>query len=208
MINKKLAGLLLVPLMGATMGMSQAATPSASQTLSATLGSLINITANGGVISTSMNVDTGNLAAPLTPAFSVQTNGAQSLYLQAATASSTVANEVAFFEQGSQVYVILSNIASGQLPTTAAVANCKVASPDATLNPNAIAYNVTGVVLTGASTSTPVFDAVKNQYDVNVNAGETEAVTTIATTALPTTYSYLDTAGTYQAVVTLTNTTL
>lgn len=208
MINKKLAGLLLVPLIGATMGMANAATPSASQTLSVTLGSLVNITTDGGVTTASMDVDTGNLSTALTSKFKIQTNQAQTLYVNATTASSTTPNTVAFFKQGANIYVVLSNIGATQKPTDAAITDCKAATPNPDNNSNAIAYNVTGVTLTGATTTTPTYDATKNQYVISANPGQTSATTTIATTALPTTYSYMDTAGTYQAVVTLSNVSL
>ena len=52
------------------------------------------------------------------------------------------------------------------------------------------------------------YDTTKNQYNVTVNGGTTIATTTTGTTPYTNTYSFLDKAGTYQAVMTLTSTSL
>lgn len=129
----------------------------------------------------------------------------QQLYLQATTTG--VAGSVnALFQQGTQVYVVFSNTTVGKVPTAAAIADCKVASPTASNNANAIAYPISSVAFTNGGTST--YDATKNQYNVTVNGGTTIATTTTGTAPYANTYSFADNAGTYQAVVTLTSTTL
>lgn len=209
MINKKLACLLAAPLLSGIIQMSAdaALSSSASQTVQATLGTYLDIQAitDGTVLSTTIAPETGNLAASLISKFQARLNSpTQALYLQATAESATNPIEIAFFQQGGNQYLILANI--GNKPTTAAIADCKVATPNPTVNVNAIAYPVTSVALTNSGTST--YDNAKNQYDVDIVAGETIATTTIGTAAIPLTYSYLDTAGTYQAILTLTSTSL
>lgn len=208
MINKKLAGLLILPaILGAT-NMSHAISNTASQTLQATLGTYLDITAQttGAVLTTTIAPDTGNLTAALISKFQVNLNtDSQQLYLQATTANST-GNVNALFQQGNQVYVVFSNTATGKLPTAAAITDCKSAAPTATNNANAIAYPIASVSLSNTGTAT--YDATKNQYNVTVNGGSTVARTTTGTAPYANTYSFADNAGTYQAIMTLTSTSL
>lgn len=208
MINKKLAGLLIFPAMMAAMNMSHAISSSASQTLQATLGTYLDITpvTSGAVTTTAITPDTGNLAAALVSKFQVNLNtDSQQLYLQATTAGAA-GNVNALFQQGSQVYVVFSNTATGKLPTAAAITDCKDAAPTATNNANAIAYPIASVALTNSGTAT--YDATKNQYNVTVNGGTSVATTTTGTAPYANTYSFNDNAGTYQAIMTLTATSL
>lgn len=208
MINKKLAGLLILPALISAMNMSHAISNTASQTLQATLGTYLDITpvTSGAVTTTTIAPDTGNLAAALVSKFQVNLNtDSQQLYLQATTAGAA-GNVNALFQQGSQVYAVFSNTASGKLPTAAAITDCKAAAPTAANNANAIAYPIASVALTNSGTST--YDATKNQYNVTVNGGTTVATTTTGTAPYANTYSFADNAGTYQAIMTLTSTTL
>lgn len=209
MLNKKLAGLLLIPALAATMNASHAIGGSASQTLTATLASYVDIEPNpvGAVTATTITPATGNLATAFVSKFIVTLNdAAQDIYLQATTASATNPTEVAFFEQGGNTYAILSNTTLGKLPTTAAVADCKVAAPTAADNANAIAYPMATVVVDNGGTAT--YDNTKNQYTVAANPGMSNLTATSGTVPVANTYSYADTAGTYQAIVTLTATSL
>lgn len=208
MINKKLAGLLILPAMLGAMNMSHAISNTASQTLQATLGTYLDITAqtSGAVTTTTITPDTGNLAAALVSKFQVNLNtDSQQLFLQATTAGAA-GNVNALFQQGTQVYAVFSNTASGKLPTAAAITDCKSAAPTAANNANAIAYPIESVALTNTGTAT--YDATKNQYNVTVNGGTTIATTTTGTAPYAGTYSFADNAGTYQAIMTLTSTTL
>ncbi len=208
MINKKLIGLLILPVTLLTINTSHAISNTASQTLQATLGTYLDITAvtSGATTATTIAPDTGNLAAALVSKFQVNLNtDNQQLFLQATTASST-GNVNALFQQGSQVYAVFSNTASGKAPTAAAITDCKSATPTATTNVNAIAYPIANVTLTNSGTAT--YDATKNQYNVTVNGGTTVATTTTGTAPYANTYSYNDNSGTYQAIMTLTSTTL
>lgn len=206
MNTKKLSKLLLATtLMFGLTGvmMSAQAATSATQTLQATLGSFVDITPdNTAVLSATIDTTTGNLSNTLVSKFDIELNGATTLYLRANADSSTT-TEQAFFENGSDVFVVLTNTVNK--PTVAAITDAKSATPDALNNANVMAYNVTGVVLTGATTAAPTFNSTSSQYEIAGEAGVSNAATTIATTVVPTTYSYLDTAGTYQAIVTLSS---
>ncbi len=208
MINKKLAGLLILPAILGTINTSHALSNTASQNLQATLDTYLDITAltSGAVLTTTIAPDTGNLAAALVSKFQVNLNtDNQQLYLQATTASST-GNVNALFQQGIEVYMIFSNTTTGKLPLTAAITDCKAATPVAANNANAIAYPIASVELTNGGSLN--FDATKNQYNITVNGGSTIATTTTGTTPYANTYSFADNAGTYQAIMTLTSTTL
>lgn len=208
MISKKLAGLLVIPAMLGTLNASHAISSNASQVLQCTLGTYLDITAqtSGATTTTTIIPDTGNLTAALVSKFKINLNtDSQDLYLQGKTTGA--AGDVnALFRQGSQTYVVFSNTASGKLPTAAAIADCKTASPTATNNANAIAYPIASVSLDNGGTAN--YDNSKNQYNVDVNGGTTIATTTTGTTPYANTYSFQDNAGTYQAIMTLTSTSL
>lgn len=208
MVSKKLAGLLVIPAMLGTLNASHAISSNASQVLQCTLGTYLDITAqtSGATTTTTIIPDTGNLTAALVSKFKINLNtDSQDLYLQGKT--TCAAGDVnALFRQGSQTYVFFSNTASGKLPTAAAIADCKTASPTATNNANAIAYPIASVSLDNGGTAN--YDNSKNQYNVDVNGGTTIATTTTGTTPYANTYSFQDNAGTYQAIMTLTSTSL
>lgn len=208
MVSKKLAGLLVIPAMLGTLNASHAISSNASQVLQCTLGTYLDITAqtSGATTTTTIIPDTGNLTAALVSKFKINLNtDSQDLYLQGKTTGA--AGDVnALFRQGSQTYVVFSNTASGKLPTAAAIADCKTASPTATNNANAIAYPIASVSLDNGGTAN--YDNSKNQYNVDVNGGTTIATTTTGTTPYTNTYSFQDNAGTYQAIMTLTSTSL
>ncbi len=208
MINKNLAGLLIIPAMIGAINSSHAISNTASQTLQCTLGTYLDITpqTSGAVTTTTITPDTGNLTAALVSKFKINLNtDSQDLFLQGKTTGA--AGDVnALFRQGSQVYVVFSNTASGKVPTAAAIADCKTASPTATNNANAIAYPIASVALDNGGSSN--YDNTKNQYNVDVNGGTTIATTTTGTTPYANTYSFQDNAGTYQAIMTLTSTSL
>lgn len=208
MVSKKLAGLLVIPAMLGTLNASHAISSNASQVLQCTLGTYLDITAqtSGATTTTTIIPDTGNLTAALVSKFKINLNtDSQDLYLQGKTTGA--AGDVnALFRQGSQTYVVFSNTASGKLPTAASIADCKTASPTATNNANAIAYPIASVSLDNGGTAN--YDNSKNQYNIDVNGGTTIATTTTGTTPYTNTYSFQDNAGTYQAIMTLTSTSL
>ncbi len=204
-MKKKLLTTTLIMGALAISGVANAATPSATQQLQCTLGAYINITPdNTAVTSATINVDSGVLSNPLTSKFNIQLNSPQTLYLRANALSKSNTNEKAFFQNGTDVYVILAHTTNK--PTVAAMNNAKSGSAAADQNPNVIAYKVTGVTLGGTSSDvTPSYDEDSYQYEIAALPGLSSATTTIATSIAPNTYSYLDTAGTYQAVVTLSS---
>lgn len=208
MISKKFAGLLVIPVMLCTINASHAISNTASQILQCTLGTYLDITpqTSGAVTTTTITPDTGNLTAALVSKFKINLNtDSQDLYLQGKTTGA--AGDVnALFRQGSQTYVVFSNTASGKVPTAAAIADCKTASPTATNNANAIAYPIASVTLDNGGSAN--YDGTKNQYNIDVNGGTTIATTTTGTTPYSNTYSFQDNAGTYQAIMTLTSTSL
>ncbi len=208
MISKKFAGLLVIPAMLCTINASHAISNTASQILQCTLGTYLDITpqTSGAVTTTTITPDTGNLTAALVSKFKINLNtDSQDLYLQGKTTGA--AGDVnALFRQGSQTYVVFSNTASGKVPTAAAIADCKTASPTATNNANAIAYPIASVTLDNGGSAN--YDGTKNQYNVDVNGGTTIATTTTGTTPYANTYSFQDNVGTYQAIMTLTSTSL
>lgn len=208
MINKNLAGLLIIPAMIGAINSSHAITNTATQTLQCTLGTYLDITPQtcGAVTTTTITPATGNLTAALVSKFKINLNtDSQDLFLQGKTTG--VAGDVnALFRQGSQVYVVFSNTTSGKVPTAAAIADCKTASPTAKNNANAIAYPIANVDIDNGGSAN--YDNSKNQYNVDVNGGTTIATTTTGTTPYANTYSFQDNAGTYQAIMTLTSTSL
>lgn len=203
--TKKLSRLLLATtlMVGLGAGMSAQAATVATQTLQCTLAAYVNITPdNSAVTSATIDGDTGALSNPLTSKFNIQLNADQNLYLRASAASSS-STERAFFKNGADTYVVLAHTTNK--PTVAAITDAKSATPTAANNSNVIAYKVTGITLTGATTAAPTYDVPTSQYTIAGKAGATAATTTIGTVAEANTYSYNDTAGTYQSIVTLTS---
>ena len=208
MVSKKLAGLLLIPALLGTINASHAISSNASQILQCTLGTYLDITpqTSGAVTTTTITPDTGNLTAALVSQFKINLNtDSQDLYLQGKTTGAG-GDVNALFRQGSQTYVVFSNTASGKIPTAASIADCKTSNPTATNNANAIAYPIANVTLTNGGSAS--YDNSKNQYELDVNGGTTVATTTTGTTPYANTYSFQDNAGTYQAIMTLTSTSL
>lgn len=179
-----------------------------TQILHATLLPFVDIQTEGDkTLEKSIDGASGNLNEAFSSNFQITANGELDLYLYAKTTDSTSTRN-AFFKNGDQVYVVLSHIGS-ILPTSEAVDDIINGSTSAANNANAIAYPVTGVTLTGATEGTGVYydDADKKYYKFQVSPGVTHANTTVAQTAMPNTYSLDDRSGTYEAVVTLSNST-
>ena len=207
MISRKFAGFLIIPALLGSINASHAISNTASQILQCTLGTYLDITPElgGAVTTTAIAPDTGNLNTALVSKFKINLNtDCQKLYLQGKTGAGGDVN--ALFRQGNQTYVVFSNTASGKVPTAAAIADCKTASPTATGNANAIAYPIASITLDNGGRAN--YDNNKNQYKLDVNAGTTIATTSTGTTPYANTYSFQDNAGTYQAIMTLTSTSL
>ena len=175
-----------------------------TQILRATLPAFVDIKAETDIQTKTIDPATGNLDSGFSSVFTIQANDKVDLYLTA-KADTEAGYDKAFFKKAGVVYVILTNTA--KKPTTAALADIKTGSAVPANNPNAIAYPVTGVNIAGATTVEPQYNDGKNQYEFTVNPGVTTATTTISAAVDSTTYSFDDNAGTYEAYVTLTDTT-
>ncbi len=175
-----------------------------TQILRATLPAFVDIKAETDIQTKTIDPATGNLDSGFLSVFTIQANDKVDLYLTA-KADTEAGYDKAFFKKAGVVYVILTNTA--KKPTTAALADIKTGSAVPANNPNAIAYPVTGVNIAGATTVEPQYNDGKNQYEFTVNPGVTTATTTISAAVDSTTYSFDDNAGTYEAYVTLTDTT-
>ncbi|MFI3299910.1 MAG: hypothetical protein R3Y28_00670 [Candidatus Gastranaerophilales bacterium] len=211
MIRRKLlvAGLLMAGFVATGFTTTAQAATSAEQILQVELGGFVDIEADdkGSCLSGDIDTDTGKLEKDLTSKFDIKANCKQDLYLYA-KAGSASGPQNAFYEDDGAVYVALASI--DNVPTDSAFNNVVAGNAsNADDNPNVIAYQVSGVALSGASSgNTPVFSNTEKQYEINAEPGLTSATTTIATDVALNTYSYVDTAGTYQATVTLTSTSL
>ena len=175
-----------------------------TQILRATLPAFVDIKAETDIQTKTIDPATGNLDSGFSSVFTIQANDKVDLYLTA-KADTEAGYDKAFFKKAGVVYVILTNTA--KKPTTAALADIKTGSAVPANNPNAIAYPVTGVNIAGATTVEPQYNDGKNQYEFTVNPGVTTATTSISAAVDSTTYSFDDNAGTYEAYVTLTDTT-
>lgn len=175
-----------------------------TQILRAKLPSYVDISAEAEIQEQNINPQTGNLESCFSSVFTVKANDKLNLYLHAKTNTNS-GYDNAFFQKGENVYVILSNI--DHKPNSSSIADIKTGSATPENNPNAIAYPVMGVVLGGATTTETKYNSAKNQYEFSVNPGITTATTTVSPSVDSSTYSYNDRAGTYEAYVTLTDTT-
>lgn|SRR5574344_518422 len=203
-MNKKLltSALILTGLM--TVGLTQQvkAATSASQPVTATLGTTKSVQANGGTITSTIN-DDGNLVTALTPTFLIITNTAasQAMTLQA-TANTTTGNVNAFSGNGTTNYITLTN--STVLPTAAAVTNAQSASPAVTSNANVITYPITNPTNT-TSVITYTWNNTNQYWNIALtNKGNLNQTYTIPTGAAKSgTYSGDDETGSYTATITL-----
>lgn len=204
----KLAVCLSVCTFLAVSGVSHAApSSSATQTFDATLSSYVDIQASttGATLSTTIDSTDGTLSANLVSVFNVTANeDSQTVYLQATANTSDTGAANALFQDGSDnVYIMLGNTGSGNQPASAALTDC---ANNGSANPNVIAYQISSLALNNSATSE--YDGTLNQYEITMDAGETTATTTTATAAYGDTYTFDDLAGSYQAVLTMTTTSL
>ncbi len=175
-----------------------------TQILQATLAPYIDIKAETNIQTKTIDPATGNLDSGFSSVFTIRANDEANLYL---TAKADTANgfEKAFFKKDGIVYVILTN--TTKKPAVAALTDIKTGTAVPANNANAIAYPVSNIEISGATDVTPQYDDGKSQYEFKVNPGVTTATTTISSNVDSTTYSFDDNAGTYEAHVTLTDTT-
>ncbi|MCQ2740015.1 MAG: hypothetical protein MJ237_07300 [bacterium] len=142
---------------------------------------------------------TGNLKMPLRSTFRVISNcqEKQTLYLKA---NAVTANgmESAMFMRGNRVYIAFARLA--QLPTSNALANCKMGGNPAD-SPGVVAYPINSV--RGAENK---YNSAKGKYEVFVENGITDISVDIGTNVLLDSFSSNDPKGYYQAILSLTET--
>ncbi len=175
-----------------------------TQILRATLPAYVDIKAETDVQTKTIDPATGALDSGFSSVFTIQANDKVDLYL---TAKADTQNgfDKAFFKKNGIVYVILTN--TGKKPAASAIADIRTGTAIPSNNANAIAYPVTGVNISGATSVEPQYNDGKDQYEFSVNPGVTMATTTVSPAVDSTTYSFDDNAGTYEAHITLTDTT-
>ncbi|GEM_PF-1530427 len=164
--------------------------------------SSINTSAASGTI----NPETGISSVPYAT-FQIQTNGDDDKYdyiLTAKVNSSDSGNLNAYSQNGSIVYLLLGNITN--LPTSSAINDIKTNSPTPANNKNVIAYPLTNT-LTNLSSATLTNNASYGGLCYVIKTGSSQKGTikqAIGAAPMNNTYSaVIDTAGTYQAVLTL-----
>lgn len=164
--------------------------------------SSINTSAASGTI----DPETGISSSPYAT-FQIQTNGDDDKYdyiLTAKVNTSDGGNLNAYSQNGSTVYLLLGNITN--LPTSSAINDIKTNSPTLANNKNIIAYPITNT-LTNLSSATLTNNATYGGLCYVIKTGSSQKGTikqAIGTAPMSNTYSVTtDTAGTYQAVLTL-----
>ena len=165
--------------------------------------SSINTSASSGTI----DPETGNSSAPYAT-FQIQTNGDDNKYnyiLTAKVNTSDSAQVNAYSQNGSTAYLLLGNLTN--LPTLSAINDIKTNSPTVANNKNVIAYPITNT-LTNLSSATLTNNAAYGGLCYVIKTGTSQKGTirqAIGAVPMSNTYSAIvDTAGTYQAVLTLT----
>ena len=164
--------------------------------------SSINTSASSGTI----DPETGISSAPFVT-FQIQTNGNDDKYdyiLTAKINTSDSGNLNAYSQNGSTAYLLIGNIT--KLPASSAINDIKTNSPTTVNNKNVIAYPITNT-LTNLSSATLTNNATYGGLCYVIKTGSNQKGTikqAIGTTPVNNTYSVTtDTAGTYQAVLTL-----
>lgn len=175
-----------------------------SDYFTATMSSIKTVTIDpSGATTATMNSSTGALSNALTPSFFMTTNTATSQPLTfSATVNTQGGNQNAVFNISSNKYIILSN--SSYLPPLSSITNIKSGNPSAANNPDAIAYTINDPTSTTGLTVS--YNATNQNWDLVLSKkGQTGTSATITTAnPLANTYSQEDTAGNYQATITLT----
>ena len=103
--------------------------------------------------------------------------------------------------------LVFANTSSGLVPTDAAIGNAAGASPAVESNANAIAFTFTpgAIVKTQGSIADPTLNG-KTELQYVAQPGTFELPYTLGTAPVSGTFSSHDGAGTYQAVITVTDT--
>lgn len=177
------------------------------QTIQTVVPSAVDVSSiNTSTASGTINPETGISSAPYAT-FQIQTNGSDDKYdyiLTAKVNTSDSAQVNAYSQNGATVYLLLGNVTN--LPTSSAINDIKTNSPTLANNKNVIAYPITNT-LTNLSSATLTNNAAYGGLCYVIKTGSNQKGTirqAIGTTPMSNTYSaIIDTAGTYQAVLTL-----
>lgn len=177
------------------------------QTIQTVVPSAVDVSSiNTSTASGTINPETGISSAPYAT-FQIQTNGSDDKYdyiLTAKVNTSDSAQVNAYSQNGATAYLLLGNVTN--LPTSSAINDIKTNSPTLANNKNVIAYPITNT-LTNLSSATLTNNAAYGGLCYVIKTGSNQKGTirqAIGTTPMSNTYSaIIDTAGTYQAVLTL-----
>lgn len=162
----------------------------------------INIPLSKGTI----NPETGNNSG-LYADFELKTNGVDADYDYVITATLLTTGGVsvnAYSQNGGLPYILLGNNSASLYPTSAAVNNIQGGAPAAPQNPNVIAYPVSTSV-SGLNSATFTTVPAYGGLCFIVTTGSSQQGTAsqaISTVPLANTYSYADSSGTYESIVT------
>ena len=209
-MSNKFLGLLMVPMVMGSIGMANAElTPvSASQTFNATLAEMMEIEANdaGASLIADINPEDGQLSTALKSSFNVTTNIKDAkVYLSAEVASDS-STESALFKKAGHSFIVLGNVGDEQKPTVDAINDCKNATSTPENNANAIAYQFASV--DRPNTVDISYDHDKDVIIYELHEDSATVGITTKTAAAEGTFSRKDTAGSYQAQVTLSSANL
>ena len=199
MINKRLAAVLTISAMLFCAGLAKAADCEcqAKGEVTATLADLCELTTNGGNLSAIINQSTGALDHALTPSFKLISSKPHSVEITANIVT-TGGVENAFFERSSTRYLLLANTHSLRKPTPTDVSNAK-AVIILQVNANVIAYPVSSVTASGATTGALTFST--DHYHINANSGTTAFTLTTGTTPRTNSFTTNDHPGQYKAEI-------
>ena len=178
-----------------------AAPDSATQVCTGQLPVIRTVVNDGGNLTATIDPTVGSLSTPLTPAFkiTVNTDNVQTLDLQATCEGASTQD--AIYDRGGTRYIILAN--SAVPPSNGAIADCKIGSPTAGANANAISWAVT------EPTSTSEIAYVYDNTIPGWKATLTHKNDTLTNLTIPAaapfagTFSLDDADGSYLAAVTL-----
>lgn len=162
----------------------------------------------GRNLSAIINPDTGNLSVALNPGFNISSNAKPNgtLILKAEiTDSSLTLRQAILPVVGGPIALLLANTTNR--PTNADYLDIK--NGTLTSNSNIIAYPFT-VTTDSPADVTITYNNTTNQYDIVTSKNQQKQINTQVTSLapIPNTYTYADSAGSYEANITLTYTSL
>lgn len=162
----------------------------------------------GRNLSAVINTDTGNLSVALNPGFDISSNAKPNgvLILKVEiTDSSLTLRQAILPVTGGPIALLLANTTNR--PTNSDYLDIK--NGTLTSNANIIAYPFT-VTTDKPADVTITYNNTTNQYDIVTDKNQSKQINTQVTSLapIPNTYTFLDSAGSYEAAITLTYTSL